>query len=440
MDKRLTTKALVLAGGKGTRLAEITKNAIPKPMAILGGQPILERAVLQLKHNGITDIYISVGYMHEKICEYFKDGKDFGVNIEYIVETSPLGSGGALYFLKDKTDCDMIVCPGDVLFDVDFKKLLEYHKSKNALITLLAHPNTHPYDSDLIITDKNMRVTTINKKNSERNFYYKNLVNAGIFVLSPETLSFFDKFSKPVPVNMEHDFVSSFLDGGNVFAYKSTEYVKDVGTVERFSQAENDIKRGVVAAKNLSNKQKAVFLDRDGTINKYKGFITDINEIELLPFVAQAVKKINESGYLAIIVSNQPVIARGECTFEQVDAMFDKIETLLGKEGAFIDGIYYCPHHPHSGFDGERKELKIKCDCRKPNIGMLLKAQKDFNLDLTQCIMIGDADTDVKTGKNAGIKTILVKTGITEKSDVAPDFTANTLMEAVNYIIENNRI
>lgn len=434
MDNSLNVKALILAGGKGTRLAELTKNLIPKPMVEIDGKPILECAVMQLKRYGVTDIFISVGFLHEKIRDYFGNGEKFGVKIEYIIEDEPLGSGGALFFVKDKINSDLIVCPGDVIFDVNFDKLVNYHRQKNALITLFAHPNIHPYDSDLIMTDNEMRVTEINKKNSERNFFYKNLVNAGIFVLSPDTLSFFKELKA---VNMEHDFVASFIGSGRVFAYKSAEYVKDVGTVERFAAAEKDLKNGVVAAKNSENKQKAIFLDRDGTINKYKGFITDINDVELLPFVSDAIKKINASGYLAIIVSNQPVIARGECSFDQVNAMFDKIETLLGKNGAYIDGIYYCPHHPHSGYDGEIKELKIKCDCRKPEIGLISRAEKDFNLDLSKCIMIGDGEIDVKTGKNAGIPTVLVKTGIQEDVSVAPDYYAEDLLSAVNIFIKD---
>lgn len=434
MDNPLKVKALILAGGKGTRLAEITKNVIPKPMVVIDGKPILEHAVLRLKKYGVTDIFISVGFLNEKIRDYFGDGKKFGVNIEYIVENEPLGSGGALFFVKDRINSDLIVCPGDVVFDINFNRLIDYHRQKNALITLFAHPNTHPYDSDLIITDKEMRVTEINKKNSERNFYYKNLVNAGIFVLSPATLTFFKELKA---VNMEHDFVSYYISSGRVFAYKSSEYVKDVGTIERLKAAEKDLKKGVVSAKNSENKQKAIFLDRDGTINEYKGFISNVNDIKLLPHVADAVKMINASEYIAIIVSNQPVIARGECSFEEVNAMFDKIETLLGASGAYVDGIYYCPHHPHSGFSGEVKELKIKCDCRKPEIGMLKKAERDFNLDLKKCVMIGDGEVDVKTGKNAGIPTVLVKTGIKEEISVTPDYYADDLLSAVNIVIND---
>lgn len=124
--------------------------------------------------------------------------------------------------------------------------------------------------------------------------------------------------------------------------------------------------------------------------------------------VAEAIRKINESGYLAIVTTNQPVIARGEVSFEELEEIHNKMETLLGKEGAYLDAIYYCPHHPHKGYEGERPELKIECDCRKPKPGMLLNAAADFNIDLSQSWMVGDGENDVKAGLNAGCKTALI--------------------------------
>ena len=158
----------------------------------------------------------------------------------------------------------------------------------------------------------------------------------------------------------------------------------------------------------MSNKQKAIFLDRDGTINKYVGFLREIEQFELLPNTSEAIKKINNSGYLAIVVTNQPVIARGEVTFEQLDQIHNKMETLLGKDGAYLDGIYFCPHHPHKGFEGEIPELKVECECRKPKPGMLLQAAKDFNIDLSKSWMIGDSDNDILAGENAGCSTARV--------------------------------
>ena len=426
-------KALILAGGKGTRLNSITRGEVSKPMVMLCGKPVLQHAIERLKENGITDLYLSVGYLRETIIDYFGNGSAFGVKIKYIIENEPLGSGGAMYYLKGEVKEPFLVCPGDVVFDVDFSKMSAYHSINGALITLFGHPNSHPFDSDLIVTDKTGRVTAINKKNSERNFFYRNLVNAGIFVVSPEALEYFDK---PKFVNIEHDFVSHFIPTGKVFCYRSPEYVKDVGTPERFFATEKDMEQGSVAAKNLRNKQKAIFFDRDGTLNEYKGFIKSADDIELLPNVAEAVKLANDRGYLAIIVSNQPVIARGDCTEEELDEMFFKIETLIGRTGAYFDGIYYCPHHPDAGFEGERKELKIACDCRKPGIALILEAEKDFNLDLSRCAIVGDGNVDVLTGKNAGIVTALVTTGKKEEITSSPDYIFDDILQAVEKLVD----
>lgn len=430
-------QAFILAGGKGTRLHEITNDEIPKPLAVICGKPILEWTIENLKENNITDIFISVGHLHEKIINYFGDGSKFGVKIEYIIENEPLGSGGALYYAKEKLRGDFLICSGDVIFNIDVSRMLEFHKSKNALITLLTHPNLHPYDSDLVIAGRDGKVSAFDKKNNVRNYYYKNNVNAGFFIVNSKALSY---FTEPKKVNLEHDFIAAMIDSGErVYAYKSPEYIKDVGTLERFRNAELDIQSGLTVKKCLRNKQKAVFIDRDGVINKYKGFIRSASEIELEDGVISAIKLLNSSEYLAIIISNQPVIARGEATFEDVEEMFSKIETLLGKEGAYLDGIYYCPHHPHSGFEGEVKELKIKCNCRKPQTGLIKKAVEDFNLDLSACYFVGDSDVDVLTGKNAGIPQIKVKSDLVEEEKETPDFHAENLLEAVNIILNQRK-
>ena len=246
-------------------------------------------------------------------------------------------------------------------------------------------------------------------KEDER-LYYKNRVNAGIELISPELLketmkNFVPRHPEtPDKIDLDRDVLKTNIGSGRIYAYDTPEYVKDMGTPDRFFEAENDIKTGKVNAHNLKNRQKAIFLDRDGTINKMVGFVTKPEQFELLPSVAEAIKTINKSGYLAIVITNQPVIARGDCTFEQLQAIHNKMETELGKEGAFVDAIYVCPHHTDKGFPGERPEYKCDCDCRKPKPGLLLQAAKDFNIDLSQSYMVGDSDRDVKAGENAGVK------------------------------------
>lgn len=399
-----------MAGGRGTRIAELFPN-IPKPLIPVAGMPILEREIRSLCNQGFKDIILTVGYLAEKIMAYFGDGSQLGVKIEYFVEETPLGNAGALFRLKEKIgDEPFLLLNADAAFDVDFNRMVEFHKSHGGLVTLFTHPNSHPYDSGLIIADDKGNVEKWLAKEDERPQWYDNRVNAGLHVIDPKvlemSLDYLDVNAETgLPkgkVDLDRQILKPLCGTGQMFCYDSPEYVKDMGTPDRFHQVEADYKNGIVQAKNLSNKQKAVFLDRDGTINKYVGFLRNIDDFELIDGVTEAIKKINQSGYLAIVVTNQPVIARGEVTWEELNEIHKKMATLLGKDGAYIDAIYICPHHPDKGFEGERPEYKIDCDCRKPKPGLLLQAVKDFNIDLSQSIMIGDSDRDVEAGKAAG--------------------------------------
>ena len=418
-------KVVIMAGGKGTRIATI-KDDVPKPMIEICGKPILEWQIDCLKEQGLTDITLVIGYLGYIIKDYFGDGSKFGVNISYFVEEKPLGTAGAL-FKMNLTEDFLLMC-GDVILDVDFNRFVEFHKKNDAWASLISHPNGHPYDSSLLVTEilppqengglpvDTHRVIRWMNKEDER-LYYKNRVNAGIEIISPtlliETLKHFvpRHLENPEKIDLDRDVLKPNISSRKIFAYDTPEYIKDMGTPDRYYEVEKDIKKEKVQARNLKNKQKAIFLARDGTINKYVGFLTKPDDFELIEGVAEAVRMINKSGYLAIVVTNQPVIARGDCTWEELQNIHNKMETELGKAGAFVDAIYVCPHHEDKGFDGERPEYKFDCACRKPKIGLLLQAAQDFNLDLSKSIMIGDSKRDVETGKNAGCtKSILVET------------------------------
>lgn len=431
-------KVVIMAGGRGTRIAELFPDT-PKPLIPVDGMPILEREIRSLASQGFNDLILTVGYLADKIIAYFGDGSQFGVKIDYFVEETPLGNAGALFQLKDKIGNEpFFLLNADAAFDVDFNRILSFHKKHGGLVTLFTHPNSHPYDSGLIIADKDGHVEKWLSKEDERPQWYNNRVNAGLHVIDPKVLELSLE-------NLEKDAVTGFPKGkvdldrqilkplcgkGKMFCYDSPEYVKDMGTPERFHQVEADYKNGVVQAKNLHNKQKAIFLDRDGTINKYVGFLRVINEFELIDGVSEAIKMINQSGYLAIVVTNQPVIARGEVTWEELHEIHKKMETLLGKDGAYIDGIYICPHHPDKGFEGERPEYKFDCDCRKPKPGLLLQAAKDFNIDLSKSYMIGDSNRDFEAGKFAGCKESVL---VGKNCD-------NELLLLLNRILDGNSI
>jgi D,D-heptose 1,7-bisphosphate phosphatase len=388
-----------MAGGKGKRVSSIASD-IPKPMIPICGKPILEHQIECLKKNGLTEIIIVVGHLGQYIKDYFADGRHFGCNISYYTETEPLGTAGALYKLENLSG-DFILLNGDVIFDVDFSRMTGFHREKKAHVTLAVHPNSHPFDSALIISNSENRVTGWLNKEDERT-YYKNQVNAGIHILSTEFLRSCQRSKEKI--DLDRDMLKPMISSGKIFAYSTPEYIKDMGTPERYAQVSADIKNGTVGKKNLSVRQKCVFLDRDGTINKLVAsqFVTKPEDFELIDGAADAIKKINELGFLAIVITNQPVIARGESDFQTLDLIHMKMETDLGKHGAYIDDLFYCPHHPQKGFSGERPEYKIDCDCRKPKPGMILQAAEKYNIDLSQSIMVGDNIRDVQAGINAG--------------------------------------
>lgn len=412
-------KTIIMAGGKGSRISTLFPN-IPKPMIPIDGIPVLEREICSLVQQGFQDIIITVSHLAEIIMNHFGDGSRFGAKIEYFYEETPLGNAGALFFLREKIGNEpFLLLNADAVFDVDFNRMMAFHTAHKGLITLFTHPNSHPYDSGLIIADSHGSVLNWLTKEDMRPQWYKNRVNAGLHIIEPivldglnvdlTKLGKIDEITgKTLKIDLDRQLLKPLAGTGQLFCYNSPEYVKDMGTPERYYAVSEDFAAGRVQAKNLKNKQKAVFLDRDGTINKYVGFLRNIEEFELADGAAEAIKKINASEYLAVVVTNQPVIARGEVSTQELMEIHNKMETLLGLKEAYLDAVYYCPHHPHKGYAGEVPELKIECDCRKPKPGMLLKAADDYNIDLSQSWMVGDGENDILAGKAAGCHTCLI--------------------------------
>lgn len=440
-------KTVIMAGGKGTRISSIAHD-IPKPMIPIEGKPVLEHEIECLRQQGFTDLIITISHLGHMIQEYFGDGSRFGVKIQYFNEMVPLGNGGALLKMREKLTDDFLLLNADVLFNVDFERMVAYHRRKGGEVTLFTHPNSHPYDSGLLITNNDLSVERWITKEEERPAYYKNRVNAGIHIINPRVLKMpqieIEMIGETDPstgeiikIDLDRQILKPLAGTRKMFCYDSPEYVKDMGTPERFYTVEADFRRGRVHARNLKNRQKAVFLDRDGTINRYMGFLRKIEDFELMEGVAEAIKKLHQEGYLCIVVTNQPVIARGEVTVTELEQIHNKMETLLGLEGAYIDGLYICPHHPDIGYEGEVTELKIDCACRKPKPGMLLQAAEDFHIDLKESWMIGDSKNDVLAGKNAGCKTALIAPD--KYMNYGQNKTVLSLLEFAQNIVVKNK-
>ena len=272
-------------------------------------------------------------------------------------------------------------------------------------------------------------------KENERNYWYDNCVNAGIYVLSGKLLK---GILRPSKIDLEKDLLLPLIKERRIYAYRTPEYVKDIGTVSRFKLAEEELKKGLWEQKNLENTQKCIFLDRDGTVNLYKGLVSKEEQLELEKMAAEAIKLINTSGYFAILVTNQPVVARGLCEIKDVEKIHKKLVTLLGEEGAYLDDIIFCPHHPDKGYPGENKTYKVECSCRKPQTEMIDIMIEKYNIDRKKSYIIGDTTIDVQTGINAGLNTVLVHTGqagADNKYKVRANYESEDILEAVKRIL-----
>ena len=425
-------KAIILAGGKGTRLSDVN-SAIPKVLFEISNKPILEYQLEFLESNDIEEVYVSTGFMSELIEEFIMDYQSKSrLKINISKEDKPMGTGGALSLLKD-INSDVLLLYGDVFCDFKFDNFSDFHKSNNSLISLFVHPNDHPHDSDLVQVDSDSRVTKLHYKDNKPEFF-NNLANSGIYLIDSNVINSL-KLKKQ---DFEKDILAQYISGGRVFAYNSPEYVKDMGTPERLKKVGEDFANGKTKMKNLRNKQKAIFLDRDGVINPEIGLITKSEDFSFLPKVSESIKMINSSNFLAIIITNQPSVAKGFCEISDIEDIHRKMETILGQEGAKIDKIYFCPCHPEKGHPGENAKYKRECSWRKPGIGMFLEASKQFNIDLASSFMIGDSSTDMLAANRAKVSAVLLETGYAGndgKFIFNTDFRFKNLYDSVKYIL-----
>lgn len=428
-------KVVILAGGRGTRMGSLTED-IPKPMVKLADKPLIEHQIDLVKKFNYNDISILTGYKGEVIKDYFLDGNKWNVKINYHSDPKPLGTSGSLKEIENIISDTFILLYGDTMIDIDFKDLLKFHHEKGGIATLLVHPNDHPFDSDLLEIDDNDRVTSFFSKPHKKKSYRRNLVNAALYVLSPKIFKFikknsFSDFGKDI-------FPKLISLNQSIFAYNTTQYIKDVGTIERLKEVESDFLSGKVKKLNKCNKQKAVFIDRDGVVNSENEPLNKAEKFHFLPGVKDAIILLNKSNFLSVLVTNQPIIAKGMATNDEISKVHGYMEYVLGKEKAYIDRIYYCPHHPDKGYKGERKEYKISCKCRKPETGMIDKAVYDMNIDVTKSFIIGDRTVDIMTGINANLYTILIRDGYAGKDNkykCKPNFIFNNLLGATQFVV-----
>jgi len=427
-------RAVILVGGKGTRLGSVTSQ-LPKPLVPVNGKALLDRQLDQLRRYDVTDVTLLASHLSEQVEAHVEARADVLPRVRIYREHAPLGTAGGLHEIADELTDPFLLVYGDVLFDVDLRRLIAAHRAWSGLATLVVHPNDHPYDSDLVEIDAGNRVTAVHSKPHAPGQHFHNLVNAGMYVLSPRILDF---IPKGVSTDFGRDIFPAIFATERIFGYATPEYIKDMGTPDRLARVSADEASGKVARWNLEHSRPAVFLDRDGVINEANGYIDSPEKLRIIPGVADAVHRLNQSDYLSIVVTNQPAVARNLTTLDGLDAIHRKLESELGEHHAWLDAIFFCPHHPDGGFPGENVALKIDCACRKPKAGMIDEARARLNIDMARSYIVGDSARDILCGKTAGVTTIGVRSGEGCK-DVAlssrPDFMCEDLPEAVEFIL-----
>ena len=397
---------VVACGGLGSRLREVTKET-PKPLYSVNGKSTLERCIEQLDNYNFENAILTIGYQSNKFSEYIDIlNKKYQINIEIFVEDKPLGECGALWDIKDKLCNDFVFINGDLIFSIDFKKLIYFHKRLTSKLTLVTHTSDHPDDSDLVSVPNGTLVTDIFLKDTQRkiegNPY---LGNSGIFIINKILL---DKLNPP----RDHDSKSVFHFivrkvfelKININSYNTTEYIKDMGTPKRLKKVEEDLSSDIVSKKNYKNMQKTLFLDRDNTLIKCDvgKYITKTNEIEFILKNIEKIVPISLRYDFVCLVTNQPSIAMGKLSLKDLDEINGLVVNYCLSRGLKIDVVTFCPHHPHKGYEGELPILKQDCFCRKPNPGLFFEQAFFRNINLKESLMIGDSDRDFIAAKNAG--------------------------------------
>jgi len=402
-------QAVITLGGKGSRLKSITGN-IPKPLWEINGTSTLERALRNISDQGIKNFVFLCGYRSDLFTlEARKLGNKYNVKIAVHTEPEPRGEVGALRQLKEKLDDIFVFINGDLIFMLDLKRMADRFFAYKADIMIATHTTNHPEDSDCIREGSSGEIAFYKPKSlyiRHKGFY---LGNAGIGICKRDIVCDILNHQREGELSFFNDVVVVASDKGKrVFSYNTSEYIKDMGTVERLRDVSIDIEGGVLERRCYTSTQSALFIDRDNTLNVCKegGYINSANEIQLLMENIERLKALRGKYDQCYIITNQPQVAMGLVNYDDMVQLTGIVIEKCVEQGLLIDGFYACIHHEDKGFKGEIKELKQRCFCRKPNPGLIYQAAFEKNIELKRSIFVGDSWRDEIAAKNANIEYI----------------------------------
>ncbi len=415
---------VILAGGKGERISKYIKKS--KTLIKIEKTNLLQKIYNTCLLYNFKRINLIINDKQNDIKDYVKNNK---LNIKIIIEKRPLGDGNCLKLLKkikNYNKKNFLVIHGDLLINVNLSRINKFHQYKKSDLTLVTHPNSHPHDSDLVEYDDNYKLLNFFKKPHKKIKTITAL--SGIFILKGKLIK---KLNTNKKISFSKKILPSFIKNKKIYCYETREFIMDVGTMKRLKQAKQIIKKDIFLKANIKFKKPAFFLDRDGVINKEYKNLKFQNPTNFKNGILEGLKKIRKMGYLIIVITNQSCIAKGFITEKKLYELHNKMQLKLNKSNIYIDKIYYCPHHPEKGFKNEVKRLKIICNCRKPNNGLLKKAIKELNINVQKSFFIGNSEVDYLCAKKTKIH--FLKVGDKNFNFYGKSF--NTLSEAVKSVI-----
>ncbi|WP_343066935.1 HAD-IIIA family hydrolase [Nitrospirillum iridis] len=405
-------------------LAGDTDHAVPPPsLTDIGGTPLLGRQLEMIARSALREVLVLTGADVQAIAGYCGDGGRWGLR----VRTAPAGDA----ILSNDT---AVILPGDLVLDVDLDRLLDHHRRHGADATLLVQPVERPAEADLVDLDGQGRVRGVLPRSWPADQDAHNLTWPGPCVLEPAVLTM-----GPGALAGRGLLDRLRAAGRAVQGYRSPEYVRSIRTPEGLARARADVASGLVERLSLRRPLQAVFLDRDGVLNVERSHIKTPDELEVVPSAARALARLNRAAYRTPVVTNQAAVARGLLTLEGLDAIHARLETRLGAEGAYVDRVYFCPHHPDPTLAGGVPALLVQCDCRKPGPGMAHAAAADLNIDLSRSWMIGDSSTDMGLARSCGLGGILVREGHggrDGKCPAQPHVVVDDMAGGVHFILD----
>lgn len=376
-------QAVILGGGKGTRLGALAGG--PKPLVEIGGRPFIAYLIDNLRRFGVSDIVILPGPFAGEYAARLADLVAASGRISLVPEPGPAGTAGALNHAAERLAPDFLLLNGDSYFDINLLDLAVRARTGGASAALaLAKVDDSGRFGTVALAGE--LVTAFAEKTSAG----PGLINAGTYWLKRDVVA---QIGAP-PASLERDVLPSLAAHGAVHGFVYQSPFIDIGTPDDLARARALVPRW--------HRRPAAFLDRDGVLNRDTGYVYRAEDFVWLDGAKLAVKRLNDAGYLVVVITNQAGVARGLYSEDDVARLHRWINEELRRDGAHIDAFYYCPHHPTAGNGVYRRS----CDCRKPSPGMLLRAMREWPVEPAASFFIGDKEIDMQAAEAAGIRGI----------------------------------